>query len=509
MTPVRARDSLRMAVDLTPLPLPRDDARAALQLETLLHSLVGPGQKPFVMVYLTGKGGVAYARRLARPRDEIYCLGDGADAVDVGRRSESPLERPWRSPPHDLLRHLRAHLYYSPFGSMEWKCDGIPSVATLMDVASGCDEIQHSFETNRAKIRLDAAVASADLLHVRSEFTLGVYAREFSNARGKLVRARLLDFPCPTWAKRLRAAELVSPAFVVPCRDGIGSNHEVLLLAYRIYRHHAKERAWDLLLISREPRGGTQGEKLMQTLGIESGVRFTSFTSPEPIEVKMGAVALIDAALVDTDCATLDTAFALGLPLACSQIGARAEIGGDACLYFDPRKPAELAEVMLRFTTEQNLAPTLSDRMKVRKRALMEGADVQELGERIAALTETPEPCFECWTDPYPIREQIRKAARLLTHSSEPKERVKFCREMLALAVQRNDPMEIISGWLEAVAYAEASAMLAVAPENAAAPRQWQGLASAALLRYADRFNLRLPVGKLKELRTMLDSVGG
>ena len=55
-----------------------------------------------------------------------------------------------------------------------------------------------------------------------------------------------------------------------------------------------------------------------------------------------------------------------GKPVACSAIGSLPEVGGDAVVYFDPRKPEAIADAMIRISHDYSLTQNLIEKGKER-----------------------------------------------------------------------------------------------------------------------------------------------
>jgi glycosyltransferase involved in cell wall biosynthesis len=55
-----------------------------------------------------------------------------------------------------------------------------------------------------------------------------------------------------------------------------------------------------------------------------------------------------------------------GVPVACANVSAVAEVAGDAALLFDPRDPAEIAVAVLRLLQDRTLAEELAAKGRTR-----------------------------------------------------------------------------------------------------------------------------------------------
>ena len=506
MTQSEGREPIRMAVDLTSLQVGGGDGRAGSHLSAL-NSLLARKGESLVVVYVTREGGLPVARRLARPIDEIHALYEAAESISLTRDSCSPRERGWRTPPSDLLHRLRVHLQYCPFGTVAWRGENIPFLVSLVNGING--EEHDRIENVETRTGLSSVIAAADLVHVQTDFYSKTLESLEPSVRTKLVCARLFDFSPPEWARRMWVASNIAPSFVYAPADAPEDNHQVLLIAYRIYRQRCERDAWDLVLVSDNPTQLATWQNLVRTLAIESGIRFEKMGASDPKVCPRGPFVWVDPVSRGIIDAPIAAALALGVPLICSHTAERAEIGGDACLYFDSHKPMELADALTRITEEPGLIAQLIQRAYVRRRTLE--ADSQIFAAGIDTLIEIRRQRTkngENWGMPNPIRDQLQIAARLERSDAQREDRLRLGRNILAMTVHRGEPEAVIMGWLEVVAYAEASVKLAVSPTNPIARRQWLGLAMAALLRGANRLDMRIPLSKLSEMKRSTDVAG-
>jgi glycosyltransferase involved in cell wall biosynthesis len=90
-------------------------------------------------------------------------------------------------------------------------------------------------------------------------------------------------------------------------------------------------------------------------------VVFTGYVSNEAVRRLLeGADALVLPSLSEGFGLPVLEAFSADTPVLCSNTTSLPEVGGDAALYFDPRSPASIAETILRFYSDPELAPALA-----------------------------------------------------------------------------------------------------------------------------------------------------
>ncbi|MCS7257874.1 MAG: glycosyltransferase family 4 protein [candidate division WOR-3 bacterium] len=86
---------------------------------------------------------------------------------------------------------------------------------------------------------------------------------------------------------------------------------------------------------------------LIKQLGLKHRVRILGYVSPDKLPyLYNGAEIFVIPSLYEGFGLPLLEAMACGLPIVASKSSSFPEIGGDACLYFDPSDPTDLAEKM-------------------------------------------------------------------------------------------------------------------------------------------------------------------
>jgi hypothetical protein len=95
-------------------------------------------------------------------------------------------------------------------------------------------------------------------------------------------------------------------------------------------------------------------------MGLEEAVRFPGAVSDEVyIGLLQGCRALIFPSLYEGFGSPVLEALALGKPVLCSQATSLPEVAGDAAIYFDPRKPAEIVRAIEQIDSDADLAAHL------------------------------------------------------------------------------------------------------------------------------------------------------
>ncbi len=143
-------------------------------------------------------------------------------------------------------------------------------------------------------------------------------------------------------------------------------NLGTLIQAYSYLTNLRKNSGIKLMLAGqRGPRADLDDydnlKRLNASEGVEEWISMPGYLSKENLEsVYRGALLYVLPSLDEGFGATLLEAFSYGIPVICSNAGALPEIGGNACLYFDPSNPRELAEKILMLLEDPQKMATLA-----------------------------------------------------------------------------------------------------------------------------------------------------
>ncbi len=394
---------MRVAVDMTGLrPGGENGGIKPFLFETLLWLGRQP-RVPLQLVYLTCSRTHAEVRELlARVGDELVCVRDNGGPPPGGGES-IPRERALIPPPLDLLWRLDVSVFYCPFGSVEFALPGIPTISTVVDVLHRDFPWSLSPHHNAARERdFQELLAVADAVQCNSEHVVSRLREHYGLALERTftvynaVHGRFASLPTQAGATR------TTPFFFYPANAWKHKNHETLLLAYGMYRADAVAAGtvpWPLVLTGYEDERWAELCALAQTLGLsgEDSVRFMGYVPPPEFgRLWETAGALVFPSLHEGFGIPLLEAMQHGVPIVCGRDASLPEVGADACLYVDARRPEALAEAMTRLATDAPLRQRLVEAGRRRLRDFSQDQEAGRLLNVFVALSRTL-PFYRPW----------------------------------------------------------------------------------------------------------------
>jgi glycosyltransferase involved in cell wall biosynthesis len=155
---------------------------------------------------------------------------------------------------------------------------------------------------------------------------------------------------------------LVYPA---DCRPS--KNHALLLTAFGMYRARHPESPLKLVCVGQPDGGSPALREAVQRMGLARSVFLIEHASQSRRRALLdGCRAVIYPSLYEASGQGIVEAIAAGKPLLCSHTPALAEVAQDAAVYFDPRRPDEIAHALDSMTGSEALAGLAS---RTRQRA--------------------------------------------------------------------------------------------------------------------------------------------
>jgi glycosyltransferase involved in cell wall biosynthesis len=137
-------------------------------------------------------------------------------------------------------------------------------------------------------------------------------------------------------------------------------NHRMLLTAYAMYRFQFPNQSLDLVFTGTLKTEENQLREAVASMGLSEKVHFLGFLEEEALgAVWQGCKCLVFPSLYEGFGIPVLEAMAFGKPVIASNVGSLPEVGGDAVLYFDPRKPDELVSCLAKISSDTALVKEL------------------------------------------------------------------------------------------------------------------------------------------------------
>lgn len=361
------------------------------------------------ITFLTWSCSHADVRALARPGDNLIC-------VRIEHPKDAEIVGDWRTgesicinPPPTLALDLGADLVYSPQGSPEFFCPGIPSIATIVDLLHRDYPmtLPDSDVAYREQV-FSELVSRTDAFQCISDFTAGQLRRHYDISSERIFRTYIAvqeRFECEGASVDRGASR---PYFLFPANAWPHKNHQTLLLSYRLYRHIVGERAWDLKLTGHDSVAMREVLATADALGLSDCVTYHGHLLDSEFQALWcGAGALVFPSLHEGFGIPIIEAMHLGIPVLCSPETSLPEVAGDAALIVNCRKPTLLAAGLERITLDTSLRDQLVARGHERAKAFSIAREGHAFLEECRRLRSVPSRCWDRgihpdgWTEPF------------------------------------------------------------------------------------------------------------
>ncbi|MEM8567464.1 MAG: glycosyltransferase family 1 protein [Bacteroidota bacterium] len=266
-------------------------------------------------------------------------------------------------------------LLFCPFSAPIFAESGLPIVAIAYDLQHL--ELPFFFKGHERLHRttfLRDLLAKANKVVCISEFTRQSFLNHFQASPQQLTAIPICIH------ERLRQREIEDTRYVLkqlglknnsylffPANFWPHKNHRLLLAAYSIYRQKNPHSPLDLVFTGALEEPQTALKEFVRSLGYENNIHFLGFLDESQlVAVWQGARGLIFPSLYEGFGIPVLEAMWFDKPVACSFTGSLPEVGGDAVIYFDPRKPEDVAEAMTQLGHNTNFV--ISFQKKARER---------------------------------------------------------------------------------------------------------------------------------------------
>ncbi len=147
---------------------------------------------------------------------------------------------------------------------------------------------------------------------------------------------------------------------VYPANFWRHKNHAMLLTAFNLYRSRRGDSKLKLVCTGTPGRQAEGFCEDVRRMGLEEWVTYPGYLRPDEYDSLLrSAFAMIFPSLYEGFGIPLLEAMAAGVPVLCSDVTSLPEVGGEAVLYFDPRRPAQIVESLIRLSEEPGLRDEL------------------------------------------------------------------------------------------------------------------------------------------------------
>jgi glycosyltransferase involved in cell wall biosynthesis len=281
----------------------------------------------------------------------------------------------WLNPPlppnalHYSLRARGVELLFCPFTAPTYAEPGILVVSVVHDLQHRAYPYFLSPHEIRIRDEFFAQLSQkADVVVCVSEYSRSTLLSHYdiNPERAQVIynsiEIRLAKFNSPKQIL-VNLGVAARPYLFYPANFWRHKNHQMLLTAYNILIERNQDLELDLVFTGASTESEKELLAAVETMGLKDRVHFLGYLSDEQlVAVFQGCKYLIHPSLYEGFGIPLLEAFAFGKPVLCSDVASLPEIGGEAALYFDPRKPTDIVQAIETLLRQPHLAQDLVQR---------------------------------------------------------------------------------------------------------------------------------------------------
>ena len=283
-----------------------------------------------------------------------------------------------------LLETAEIDVLFCPFSAMNYAEEKIPTISIIHDL----QHLDYPFlfseaERNHRNTFLLEVVRKAEQIICVSEFTRNSIIKHFNPNPARLTVisncihdrfARLSKKRVSYYLNQLNLKE--GKYAFYPANYWHHKNHRMLLTAYSIYRQKMGDRAIDLVFTGSLLTEEKNLKQAVETMGLKEWVHFLGYLPQEALTaVWQGCKCLVYPSFYEGFGIPLLEAMVFEKPIIASNACSLPEVGGNAAIYFDPRKPEELVSCLVKISQDKELVEELvakgCDRLKLFQQEVM------------------------------------------------------------------------------------------------------------------------------------------
>lgn len=271
---------------------------------------------------------------------------------------------------HSLGKH-GVELLFCPFTDPVLAESGIPVVSVIHDLQYR--EFPHFFTSQEIRHRqsfMREAAQKADAVVCVSEYTRQAAVQSLSILPEKTcvipncIQGRLKRLSEEERNPLLRQLGVAQrPYMFYPANFWPHKNHRMLLTAYGMFRSRHPEQQLDLVFTGALTAEQGKLKVYVERMGLSGHVHFLGYLPENALSaVWSGSSCLIFPSLFEGFGIPVLEAMYYSKPVLCSNTSSLPEVAGNAALYFDPRKPEEILQVMVTLTSDPDIRTGLIEK---------------------------------------------------------------------------------------------------------------------------------------------------
>ena len=286
--------------------------------------------------------------------------------AQVAYRANGLLKRTGR---RRLLKQIGADLLFCPFTAPTFFDRSIPTVCTIYDLqfATYPQFFEPEDVAYRKNTFLDACRKATKLVAISD------YSRRTAIAYGKLEPERIRTIAL-RMAQRMQSVQpdtsnildrlglSLQGYLLYPANFWKHKNHEMLLTAFGMACTQGLPQDIKLVLTGAPSAQQAFIQNAATSFGLAHRVVFPGYLSNAELSILLGSAGgLIFPSLYEGFGLPILEAMAAGVPVACSDVTSLPEVAGSAALFFDPKKPFDIAQALIDLVNDKPLRRRLVD----------------------------------------------------------------------------------------------------------------------------------------------------
>lgn len=285
------------------------------------------------------------------------------------------LIRRWRKDPQmtpgsiSLVSQMGANLLFCPFTAPFYADSLIPTVSVIYDLQyRAYPQFFTPEEVVERENNFRTAYQKADYLVAISEFVRQTVIKtaQLPSERVVAVPIGLLRTPKQldkeaSNTKLLEKYGVRQGEYILyPANFWQHKNHAMLLTAFNIYRQTNPGSPLKLLCTGAPGHGAEAFCEATRGMGLTDWAIYSGYLTPDEYDCLLRSTfAMIFPSLYEGFGIPVLEAMSASVPVLCSNVTSLPEVGGDAVLYFDPRRPRQIVDALARLSEEPDLRESL------------------------------------------------------------------------------------------------------------------------------------------------------